>query len=192
MSKSVFEYVGNLDTLIAVIIGAILATGGALVAEAIQGRRDRVARERNAASNFGLILSVQIKGLEQALRSQDFGERWGDITVLFFNSSLRELDWYDRNRNMLFDLPNLMIRSRIHQTYMGLYLPTEQIVLACNHIKAGEDVERWNRQREGAIDILRDNLEGAHALFNELEEIARARLECDLGAEQLVTDETSR
>lgn len=188
MSKSVFDYVGNLDTLIAVIIGAILATGGALVAEAIQERRNRVSSEKNAASNFGLILSVQIKGLEQALRSQDFGERWGDITVLFFRSSLRELDWYDRNRNMLFDLPNRMIRSRIHQTYTGLFLPTEQIVLACEHIKAGEEHDRWDRQREGAVDILRGNLEDARTLFNELEEIAGAELECDLGMRQLAGD----
>ena len=33
MRASSFDFIGNLDTLVAVIIGAFLATGGALIAE---------------------------------------------------------------------------------------------------------------------------------------------------------------
>ncbi|MEC7289841.1 MAG: hypothetical protein VXW22_07115, partial [Pseudomonadota bacterium] len=48
MRQSVFDFIDNLDTLLAVIIGALLATGGAMVAErgAQGGRRARGARAR--------------------------------------------------------------------------------------------------------------------------------------------------
>ena len=38
MRASSFDFMGNLDTLLAVILGAVLATGGALLAEIIQER----------------------------------------------------------------------------------------------------------------------------------------------------------
>ena len=58
MRQSVFDYIGSLNTLIAVFIGAILATGGALVAEIIQERTNRNRQERDAARFFGDISSL--------------------------------------------------------------------------------------------------------------------------------------
>jgi hypothetical protein len=49
MRGSIFNLVGNLDTLLAVILGAILATGGSLLAEVLQDRRGKKHEERDTA-----------------------------------------------------------------------------------------------------------------------------------------------
>jgi len=55
--SSIFDFIGNLDTLLAVMLGALLATFGALVSELIQNRLGQKRRQRDAARFFAEILS---------------------------------------------------------------------------------------------------------------------------------------
>ena len=53
MRPSTFDFIDNLDTLLAVIVGAVLATGGAMIAELVQDRLGQKRKERDAARFFG-------------------------------------------------------------------------------------------------------------------------------------------
>lgn len=135
MSKSVFEYVGNLDTLIAVVIGAMLATLGALFAELIQDRLNRRRRERDAARFFGEVLFSIDRILDAAVASQKIGDPWGSVTRRMFKTALREADVYQRNRERLFDIRDTGVRSGIHQHFITEMFPLEAIVEYCEEIR---------------------------------------------------------
>lgn len=128
MRNSIFDYVGNLDTLIAVIIGAVLATFGALVAELIQDRSNRKRRERDASRFFGDILVTIDQILDFTIKSQEIGDRWGPTTMRLFRTSLREADVYERNRERLFDLTDIQLRARIHSHFLRKTVPIVTIV----------------------------------------------------------------
>jgi hypothetical protein len=59
MRGSIFNLVGNLDTLLAVILGAILATGGSLLAEVLQDRRGK-KHEDDTARSSEILASIEI------------------------------------------------------------------------------------------------------------------------------------
>ena len=136
MRGSIFDYIGNLDTLIAVIVGAFLATGGALLAEIIQEKRNRKRQERAAARFFGEILSSIDKVLDVAFNSHNIGERWGSATIRLYKTALRETAIYERNRERLFEIHDREIRSRIHSHFLIETMPLESI------IEASEDISR--------------------------------------------------
>jgi hypothetical protein len=73
MRQSVFDYIDNLDTLLAVIVGAVLATGGAMVAELVQDRLGQKRKERDAARFFGEILASVDRVLDRAIESMAIG-----------------------------------------------------------------------------------------------------------------------
>lgn len=81
MPSSIFDYIGNLDTLLAVIVGACLPTGGALVAEVIQDRLGRRRWQRDSARFFGEIIASLDQLFDQALGSRIHGDPWGSYTV---------------------------------------------------------------------------------------------------------------
>lgn len=128
MRNSIFDYVGNLDTLIAVIIGAILATFGALIAELIQDRSNRKRRERDAARFFGDILMTIDQILNFTFNSQKIGDRWGRATMRLFKTALREAAVYERNRERLFDLHDIHLRSSIHSYFLMKTVPLEALI----------------------------------------------------------------
>ena len=128
MSKSIFDYVGNLDTLLAVALGAILATTGALLAELVQDRLNRKRRERDAARFFGEVMSSMDRIIEAAINSQAIGEPWGPVTTRLFRTSLREAQVYERNRERLFDIRDMGLRTRIHTHMVRKSFPIDAIV----------------------------------------------------------------
>jgi hypothetical protein len=134
MNKSVFDFVGNLDTLVAVIIGAMLATLGALFAELIQDRLNRRRRERDAARFFGEILYSIDRILDRAVESQKIGDPWGSVTRRMFRTALREADIYQRNRERLFDIRDMELRARIHAHFISEMFPLEALVEYCDEL----------------------------------------------------------
>ena len=169
MRDSVFDYVGNLDTLLAVIIGAFLATSGALVADIIQDRTNRGRREREAARFFGEIITSIDQLVDFSVRSQAVGDRWGSITVRLFQTVLNEIAVYDRNRERLFDIRDMALRSRIHVHILTEAVPLRTIV---ENAEEMADVERTladrpdlpadiaDKLRRGIADI-RGNMDAA-------------------------------
>ena len=123
MRQSVFDYIDNLDTLLAVIIGALLATGGAMVAEIVQERLGRKRRERDAARFFGEILSSVDRVLDRAFQSMEMGERWGSVSKRLFRTALDETRIYERNRERLFEIHDLELRRTIHTHFLEETVP---------------------------------------------------------------------
>src|SRR5690349_1239573 len=98
MGRSAFDFLGNLDTLLAVVIGAVLATGGALIADTIKEATGRAQKERDAARFFGEILTSIDLVLDAAFESQSIGDPWGSVTRRLFRAARDEAGVYERNR----------------------------------------------------------------------------------------------
>ena len=139
MNKSVFDLVSNLDTLLAVVVGAVLATTGALVAELVQDRLNRRRRERAAARFFGEVLSNMDRIVVAAIRSQGIGEPWGPVTRRLFRTALREAQVYDRNRERLFDIGDMDLRARIHAHMVTKTFPVDAIIEYCDDLDRLDD-----------------------------------------------------
>ncbi|HNS88159.1 MAG TPA: hypothetical protein PKH09_14755, partial [Parvularculaceae bacterium] len=128
MRQSAFDFVGNLDTLLAVVVGALLATIGGLIGEHYEDRIERRRRQRDAARFFGEILGSIDALVDRALHSQKFGDPWGPVTMRLFRTAMREAEVYDRNRERLFDIQDVELRSKIHAHVISEIFPLEAII----------------------------------------------------------------
>ena len=162
MRQSTFDFLGSLDTLIAVFIGAILATGGALVAEIIQERTNRKRRERDAARFFGDILMSIDQILDFAFRSQTIGDKWGRLSVRLFKTALREAEVYERNRERLFDILDMKLRGRIHVHFLIEIFPIESL------IESSEEIEGIRQTLDGDVKLSKKDAEKLNVQLTEL------------------------
>ncbi len=185
MRQSIFDYVGNLDTLIAVVVGALLATSGALFAELIQDRLNRKRRERDAARFFGEILASIDRIIDFAFRSQTIGDEWGSVTQRLFRTAMREAGVYERNRERLFDLRNAELRSRIHTHFLSETFPIDAVLTSCEQIEELSNetqetppsgrlktrLEKLRLVRQRSLETLRREHAKTHEICAELEKI---------------------
>lgn len=142
MRQSPFDFVGNLDTLLAVIVGALLATIGGLIGEHFEDRIERKRRERDAARFFSEILATIDELVDRGMTSQRIGDPWGPVTMRLFRTALREAEVYERNRERLFDLHDEGLRKKIHTHVISEILPLEAMIDATERIeKLGEILE---------------------------------------------------
>jgi len=176
MRQSVFDFIDNLDTLLAVIIGAVLATGGAMVAELVQDRLSQKRKERDAARFFGEILSSVDLILDRAIASMEFGERWGDVTQRLFRTALNEAGIYERNRERLFEIRDIDLRRLIHLHFLTEMVPLVALIDKCREISEVEkELKITDRHSEihratllAELDPLNESREGAlTAIVNE-------------------------
>ncbi len=191
MRQSTFDFIDNLDTLLAVIIGAVLATGGAMIAELVQDRLSTKRKERDAARFFGEILATVDLVLDRAINSMELGERWGDITVRLFRTALNEAGIYERNRERLFEIRDVELRRRIHVHFLTEMVPLVALVETSRDIKElqkeledghqmtpekrariEEELARKIEGREGALDAIREEHAQTDAICAELEPLA--------------------
>ena len=138
MRASSFDFIGNLDTLLAVILGAVLATGGALVAEIIQDRLARNRREREAARFFGEVITSIDAILDLAISSRNIGHPWGRVTQRFFETALREAAVYERNRERLFEIRDPALRFEINGHVLRETVPISALLEQTQSISEGE------------------------------------------------------
>lgn len=136
MRASPFDFIGNLDTLLAVMIGALLATLGALVAEMIQDRLGRRRRQREAARFFGEVLLSINEIFDLACESRNVGEPWGIYTQKLYETAEREGGIYLRNRERLFDICDMALRFDLHRHMLRLTGPISTIVQQSEKIDA--------------------------------------------------------
>lgn len=163
MRQSVFDYIGSLNTLIAVFIGAILATGGALVAEIIQERTNRNRQERDAARFFGDILLSIDQIISFAFRSQAIGDPWGNVTIRLFKTAMKEATVYERNRERLFDIRDMELRSRIHSHFLTETFPIEAM------IENTQEITNLRQTLSGDTKLSKKQIMTAEARIVELE-----------------------
>jgi len=185
---------GNLDTLLAVFIGAILATGGALLAEIIQERTNRKRRERDAARFFGDILMSIDQILDFAFHSQTIGDKWGRPSIRLFKTALKEAEVYERNRERLFDILDIGLRGRIHSHFLVETFPIEALIESCEDITAvakildgadkisKKEIEKLNLRltdlyeaRESGLTALKREHAKTEALCEDIERIAKVK-----------------
>jgi hypothetical protein len=194
MNRPIFDLIGNLDTLLAVTVGAMLATLGALFAEMIEYWMNRKRRERDAARFFGEILTTMGRTIDMALASQKVGDPWGPITQRMFRMAQREASVYERNRERLFDIDDMNLRARIHQHFLTEYFPIEAIVensAAIDELRRGIEndtqidearrtreesrLEQMALMRQRAADLLIHEREKTRVICADLERVAKAR-----------------
>ena len=169
MRQSVFDYIDNLDTLLAVIVGAVLATGGAMVAELVQDRLGQKRKERDAARFFGEILASVDRVLDRAVASMEIGERWGDVTLRLFRTALNEAAIYERNRERLFELRDMQLRQDIHIHFLTEMVPlvalnedSREIAALEKELKLADALSEASRATiEDELEALRSTREGA-------------------------------
>lgn len=194
MRQSAFDFVGNLDTLLAVVVGAMLATIGGLVGEHYEDIIERRRRQRDAARFFGEILGSIDALVDRALHSQKFGDPWGPVTMRLFRTAMREAEVYDRNRERLFDIQDVELRARIHYHVISEIFPLEAIIEGSDHIarisellddggalsderrqRLAQRLDVWLNSRETGLSFIMNERKKTPDICAALERLARVK-----------------
>ena len=118
---------GGGDTLLAVVIGAALATVGGVLAGQIEFYQIRSERERNAGLLFGEVLAGLNTILQLAQEARGRGEPFGRITMQILKAGQRETHIYERNRELLFAMRDPKLRARTHILLLQMSLTLDSV-----------------------------------------------------------------
>jgi hypothetical protein len=187
-----FDFLSNLDTIWAIVAGAILATTGGLIATQLEHRFDMKRRERESALFFGEIMTMVRMTAEAAERARGIGDPFGPVTMRLLRMVRRELDVYDRNRERLFELKDPIMRAHIHRTLLRIMMGVEGSIEAATEAAEIEDellsspdmppqrrvvlerrMEDQKERRNLSFDFLNEMTQTAVDLAKKLEPIAR-------------------
>ena len=187
-----FDFISNLDTIWAIVAGAILATTGGLIATQLEHRFDTKRRERESALFFGEIMTMVRMTAEAAERARGIGDPFGPVTMRLLRMVRRELDVYDRNRERLFELKDPIMRAHIHCTLLRTMMGVEGTIEAATEAAEIEDeilsipdmppqrlavlerrMEDQKERRNLSFDFLNEMTQTAVDLAKKLEPIAR-------------------
>lgn len=122
--------------MLAVAVGAVLATAGGFAATQLEAAVRRRERERSAALMFGEILSALQTLAEVARETRLRGDPYGPFTMRLIRAAVRETETYERNRTALYDLHNAEIRIRIHVLMVQVGLALEGVSETSSQIAA--------------------------------------------------------
>lgn len=184
------DFISNFSTLWAVVLGAILATFGGFVATQLEWFLEQRRRERNAALFFGEVLSTLNILLGYAANATKIGDPYGPITMRLLRSAIGEVEIYNRNRELLYDLRHPELRTRIHTLILrvsmsvdGIFDTTNTIVAIEKEIEGGAAPEErgklekriaaLNESRQSSYEFLLENAGQLKAVVKALEPIAR-------------------
>lgn len=187
-----FDFISNLDTIWAIVAGAVLATTGGLIATQLEHRFDTKRRERESALFFGEIMTMVRMTAEAAERARGIGDPFGPVTMRLLRMVRRELDVYDRNRERLFELKDPIMRAHIHRTLLRTMMGVEGTIEAATEAAELEDeilsspdmppqrleiltrrMEDQKERRNLSFDFLNEMTQSAVDLARKLEPIAR-------------------
>jgi hypothetical protein len=149
------------STLIAVGVGAVLATIGGFIATLLEASLHRRDRERTAALTFGEILASLRVLIRAAEDSHGIGDPWGQLTMRLFGGARREVDAYERSRPALSDLRETDLRLALHALMIRITLALDGI------LEAGTD-----DVRQGSLDYLLEIAPGLDDLVRRLVPVA--------------------
>jgi hypothetical protein len=192
MRPETYDFLGNMNTVWTVLLGALLATGGGFCATQLERQLEHRRRERNAALLFAEVLSTLGIILDMTHETYGRGEPFGPITLRMLRSARREIDIYDRNRESLFDIRDAALRAKIHSLVLRLSMPmdsifdtTQEIAAEQMFLKSAPDLPDLRRReiedhigelrtrREGGYEFIRETAEGLKGLIASLEPIAQ-------------------
>jgi hypothetical protein len=130
------------DTLVAVVVGALLATLSGVAANQLEGFFRRRERERAAALLFGEVLSSLRVILEGAERTRHIGVAYGPVTRRMLHAARREIDIYERNRESLLDLRESGLRVELHALMVRLAMPLDGVIDSFTDAGGSDDQAR--------------------------------------------------
>ena len=122
------------ETLLAVSVGALLATIGGFLATLFEAHIHRREREKTSALLLGEVLStlkITVKLLEQAHAR---GDPFGPITIRMVAAVRREVQTYERNRESLYDLRDRETRIAIHALVASVTVAIDGVTEATDAI----------------------------------------------------------
>jgi hypothetical protein len=184
------DFISNFSTLWAVVLGAVLATLGGFVATQMEWYLEQRRRERNAALFFGEVLSTLNILLDFAASSTKIGDPYGPITLRLFRSVLGEVEIYNRNRESLYDLKNVELRTRIHTLVLRVSMAIDGVFDTSNTIvelqrqidgsttspeergKLEQRIGRLNENRQSSYEFVLESAEQLKSVIRMLEPIA--------------------
>jgi hypothetical protein len=124
--------------LLAVALGAVLATAGGFLSGQFERALHRRERERNAALLFGEILSSLKLAIELVDASRGRGDPYGMVTLRMVRGAQRETETYVRNRETLFDLRQPAVRAQIHGLLVRMILALDGVLSAYEAINEAD------------------------------------------------------
>lgn len=116
-----------LQALAGVALGAVLATFGGFMATQATALFDRRRGEAGAALLCGEVLAAIEALMRLAVETAGEGGFQNPLTLRFLHAIQREVDVYDRNREMLFRITDADLRARIHSFMVRVSMPLEQV-----------------------------------------------------------------
>jgi hypothetical protein len=122
------------ETLLAVVLGATLATAGGFSERHYERLMQRREKERSAALLFGELLSAMRVMVRLANQSRGRGDPYGPITLRFIRAVQREVEIYNRNRETLLDLREASVRANISVLIARLSFSLDGIIDATNEL----------------------------------------------------------
>jgi hypothetical protein len=155
MRPEAFDFAFHSDTLLAVVVGAVLATLSGIAATQLEAYLKRRARERDAALLFGELLYTLRILLDNAIESRGRGDPYGAITIRMLRACRREIDLYDRNRQGLYELRDAVLRVRIHSFMVRTAMPLDGVLDASDELAPVAEVEDPG-PRLAALRVARD------------------------------------
>lgn len=168
------------DTLMAVVIGALLATVGGFLAARFEAWLRRRERERDAALLLGEIVFTFVTVLKMTDETRRIGDPYGPITMQMLAGARREADAYERHRDRLPDLTDPDLRIRVHKLMITLSMTLDGLLETFQGIggtattRAGKAAAKaLKAQRDGAFDFIMESVPALDPLLKRLSKIAR-------------------
>lgn len=158
---------GQTETLVAVALGAVVATVSGVVANTWEARVRERARERAAALLVGEAMATMRTILEGAMQSMAVGERYGPITRRMLIAARSELDLYERNRELLLDLRDAQLRADLHSLMVRIAMPLDGVLAALDDPAATHP-----EARDQGVEFMRYSLTRIPALLERLAKVA--------------------
>jgi hypothetical protein len=183
------------ETLLAVVLGALLATAGGFTERQVERAVQKREKERNAALLFGELLNSMRVILHLADEARGRGDPYGPITLRFVRAARREADIYDRNRETLLDLNNAILRAqisvfiaRIAFSLDGVFDATTEIIVTEQNLRSldqdhpdraeiEQHLARLKESRKTAFDFSIETAVQIKALLAALSPIAKHNFE---------------
>lgn len=136
------EFSRQSETLAAVVLGALLATVSGVIANQWEAHQRRRESERSAALLFGEVISTLRVLLESADRARQHAPAYGPVTRRMLRAARREIDIYERNREVLVDLRDPALRADMHRLAVQIVMPIDGILDSLDSSNPDEDRAR--------------------------------------------------
>lgn len=169
------------DTMVAVVLGALLATLGGFLAARLEAWLRRREREEDAALLLGEIVFTFCIVLKMAAESRAVGDPYGPITLQMLHGARREADVYARYRERLPDLRDGTLRIDVHKLMLTLTMTLEGLlesharIAALPNTPAGKAAaSAIGPARDSAFDFIVETVPRLDPLLTRLAVLARA------------------